>query len=105
MMENSNTVIENGQFNLAIFLKQNFLILLGFLVLLIPTIINLVNSIWKSDDQAHGPIILAIVIWLFWQVKDKIAKINTTPNPILGFMFVISALFIYTRSFSIDFDF
>ncbi|WP_288841335.1 exosortase B [uncultured Deefgea sp.] len=95
MMENSNTVIENGQFNLAIFLKQNFLILLGFLVLLIPTIINLVNSIWKSDDQAHGPIILAIVIWLFWQVKDKIAKINTTPNPILGFMFVISALFIY----------
>ena len=95
MMENSNAVIENGQFNLAVFFKQNILILIGFLALAIPTIITLSKGIWQNDDQAHGPIILAIVIWLFWQVKGQIAAIDAKSNPIIGFALVIIALLFY----------
>ncbi|WP_297572285.1 exosortase B [uncultured Deefgea sp.] len=95
MMKQTNIAIKNGQFNLAVFLKQNILILIGFLALAVPTIIGLAKSLWQSDDQAHGPIILAIVVWLFWQVKDQIAAIDAKSNPIMGFAIVIIALLFY----------
>nr|WP_314900888.1 exosortase B [uncultured Deefgea sp.] len=94
-MEQTSAVSKNGQFDLAVFFKQNILILIGFLALAIPTIISLAKGIWQSDDQAHGPIILAIVIWLFWQVKDKIAAVDAQSNSIIGFSLVIIALLFY----------
>ncbi|MBM5574870.1 hypothetical protein [Deefgea sp. CFH1-16] len=58
-MTKINDEIRNGQFNLAVFFKHNLLILIGFLALAIPSVFSLSQGLWQSDDQAHGPIILA----------------------------------------------
>jgi exosortase B len=94
-MTTLHPAIENGQFSLAVFLKQNSLIVFSFLILAIPTIITLANGIWQSDDQAHGPIILAIVGWLFWQIKEKITGLKTKPAITFAFILIIPALLVY----------
>ncbi|QLI83300.1 exosortase B [Chitinibacter fontanus] len=86
---------QNGQFNLAVFFQQNLLILFGVLALAIPTIMTLASGIWQSDDQAHGPIIFGIVIWLFWQLKDQIIQLETKPSLAAAYVLIIPALLLY----------
>lgn len=50
---------------------------LGVLVLLVPTYLDLQGGIWSSDDQGHGPIIVAVVIWLLWRMKDRLVALRS----------------------------
>ena len=38
----------------------------GLLVLYVPTFYDAATGIWQDSENAHGPIILAIVVWLIW---------------------------------------
>jgi exosortase B len=51
-------------------------VLLGLLVLYIPTYYDLSTTLWGNDDQAHGPIVLMVVLFLFWQNREHLH-----PNP------------------------
>src|SRR5450759_437508 len=42
-------------------------ILLGLMVLYVPTFYDLFNGLWATEEQAHGPIILALAIWLIYR--------------------------------------
>lgn len=44
-------------------------VLLGLLVLYLPTYYDLANGIWNSEEQAHGPIVLAVALYLIWQAR------------------------------------
>ena len=62
-------------------------ILLGVLALYVPTYYSLLNGIWNTDDQRHGPIVLMVVLFLFWQNRDLLLSKNATTDqarPILG---------------------
>ena len=39
-------------------------IIIGLTVLYGPSLVDLFSGIWRSDEQMHGPIVLAISIWL-----------------------------------------
>ncbi len=39
----------------------------GFLCLLGPTLYRLFTGTWTTEEQAHGPIILALSLWLIWR--------------------------------------
>lgn len=39
----------------------------GLLVLYVPTVILLHRGLWDQEAYAHGPIVLAIALWLFWR--------------------------------------
>jgi exosortase B len=54
----------------------------GLAALYLPTYWNAAGGIWQDDDMAHGPIILAVVVWLFWQLRASIA--STPVAPALG---------------------
>ncbi|AKJ27910.1 exosortase B [Caldimonas brevitalea] len=43
----------------------------GLLVLYVPTFLELSKTIWKSEEQGHGPLILAVSLWIFWQKRDE----------------------------------
>lgn len=51
---------------------------LGLIALYIPTYIDLAHTLWASDEQGHGPIILALALWFLWQ---KRSEINALPSP------------------------
>lgn len=40
---------------------------LGFLALFIPTLITLFSDMWIEGDQAHGPMILGLSLWLLYR--------------------------------------
>lgn len=44
-----------------------WLLLVGLLPLFIPTFYDLLQGPWSTEDQAHGPVILALSLWLLYR--------------------------------------
>lgn len=57
-------------------LREWWPVLLGLAALYVPTYYALATGLWRSDDQAHGPIVLMVVLFLFWQNREQLR-----PNP------------------------
>ena len=50
-------------------LKAWWPIVIGLLVLYVPTYWMLAHGLWNSDDYAHGPIVLVVTLFLIWQQR------------------------------------
>ncbi len=50
-------------------LKTWWPIVLGLLVLYVPTYWGMAHGLWNSDDYAHGPIVLIVTLYLIWQQR------------------------------------
>ena len=50
----------------------------------VPAYMELARSIWSTDEQGHGPIILALSIWLFYANRHAWAALDHSPVPIAG---------------------
>jgi exosortase B len=71
-------------------------ILSGLAVLYSPTYYNLANTIWQSEEQAHGPIILAVVLFILWQKRDCLAgEIQNLSKPFAGWLLLLFGLLLY----------
>lgn len=70
-------------------------ILLGLLVLYVPTFYDLFNGLWSTEEQAHGPVILALSIWLIFRLWPRMMERSAgKPTSVAGwFVFVIALLF------------
>lgn len=42
-------------------------LIVGLIALYVPTLVDLFLGIWSSDEQKHGPIVLAIACWLAYR--------------------------------------
>lgn len=67
----------------------------GLLVLYIPTFYDLANGIWQEDEYAHGPIIIAIILWLIWDKRRVLLTAPTRTAPVTGLMLLIFGLLLY----------
>ncbi|WP_341677864.1 exosortase B [Niveibacterium sp. SC-1] len=67
-------------------------ILIGMVVLYVPTVVSLFQDIWLSDEQGHGPIVLGLVIWLFHRAWPKIyaARSGGADSGVLWGVFALS---------------
>lgn len=80
-----------------------FPLLLGLVILYIPTYYNLATVTWQSEDQAHGPIIVLIIIYLVWMRRDYLlVPSNTKTSPVLGWLSLIFGLVLYVIGRSQD---
>jgi len=70
-------------------------VLAGLLVLYVPTFYGLANTIWQEDDYAHGPIILAVIVWLIWDRRQVLLAARTHTAPVPGFALLIFGLLLY----------
>ena|SRR6218665_294891 len=59
-------------------------VVLGFLIMFVPTTADLSSKIWVRDEQGHGPIILAVSAWLFYQKRHELLAMRSRPDHILG---------------------
>lgn len=56
-------------------------VLVGLLCLYLPTFWDLFHGLWATEEQAHGPIILALSLWLLYrQWPAMLAKSAGTPT-------------------------
>ena len=76
-------------------LKNYWIVLFGFLALALPSVWSLSQTLWKGEDQEHGPILLAIVLWLFWRIANTKSVFTKKPQAWIGFILVIFSAFIY----------
>ena len=42
-------------------------IVVGLMALYVPSVIDLFKGIWSTDEQAHGPVVLSIAVWLMYR--------------------------------------
>jgi exosortase len=57
------------------FLRGAWPLVLGFVVLAIPTIMTLADQTWSKESGAHGPIILAAGAWLLWRQAPEFKRL------------------------------
>lgn len=76
-------------------------VLLGLAVLYGPTIYGLANGLWQSEDQAHGPLILAVVLWLAWSGRSAFSQ-PAQPRPLAGWLWLVPGLLCYAVGRSQD---
>ena len=68
---------------------------LGFLLLYGPTYWSLAHTIWASDEQGHGPIILAVSAWLLFEKRHELAALDSKPSLGLGALVLGFGLLFY----------
>lgn len=73
-----------------------FPMVVGLLLLYVPTYQTLASDIWSSDEQGHGPIILLISMFLFWLKKDVFLTSETgVTTSLFGFLLLILGFVLY----------
>ena len=70
-------------------------ILIGLLFLYFPTYENLASTIWVSDDQAHGPLIILIVGYLIWNQREYFLTQSRQQSLVFGSVFLFVGLVSY----------
>jgi exosortase B len=53
------------------------------------------ETIWQSEEQGHGAIILAVMLWLFWTLRHDIQDLRDRPAPWIGWPVFIVGLLVY----------
>ena len=78
------------------------LLALGFALLYGPAYVELSKTVWVTDEQGHGPIILAVAAWLLYQQRHALAALPAKPVPALGWPLLVFALLLYALGRSQD---
>lgn len=77
-------------------------VLVSLLCLYVPVFHDLFVTVWNSDTQSHGPIVLAIGLWFFYfKTKQILEKPQTfKSSPVIGWSLVILGGGIYVVGYS-----
>ncbi len=72
-------------------------IMVGLALLYLPSLYDLFTGIWAEDEQFHGPIVLAISLWLLQRnwAKMEAASLGEQPSA-WGWPLVLIALLLYS---------
>ncbi len=77
-------------------------VFLSLLVLYVPVFHDLFVTVWNTDTQSHGPIVLGIGLWFFYfktrQILEK--PHNITPAKGIGWFFILLGGLLYLIGYS-----
>jgi exosortase B len=78
--------------------------LAGFAAMYLPVYWWAATTIWQTDEQAHGAIILLVVGWLFWQQRQAILAAPRQPAAAAGWTGFALGIMVYVagRVFNIS---
>jgi exosortase B len=80
-----------------------WIVIAGLAAMFGPSFNDLFNGIWATDENAHGPIVLAVALWLLYNKWNEIAdSIEYAPAPALGWPVLVFALLLYALGRSQD---
>ncbi|WP_428312163.1 exosortase B [Hydrocarboniphaga sp.] len=65
---------------------------IGLACMYLPTFVTLFQTIWTSDKQGQGPIVLGLSVWLVWRKwGELISPDSSEPAPRLGWTIIVLA--------------
>ena len=71
------------------------LLVLGFAALYVPTYLSLAQRVWASDEQGHGPIVLALSLYLLYAKRHELAAAPAAPDRWVGVPLLLVGLVLY----------
>lgn len=78
------------------------LLVAGFALLYVPAWADLAKTVWATDEQGHGPIILAVSFWLLYRRRHDLAALPARPLNWLGWPLLVLSLALYALGRSQD---
>ncbi|TVT47860.1 MAG: exosortase B [Denitromonas halophila] len=54
------------------------IVALGLAIMYVPSFIDLFRTIWSTDEQAHGPIVLGLSVWLLWRKWPDVMAVEAS---------------------------
>lgn len=79
------------------------LLLTGYALMYVPAYMELARSVWSTDEQGHGPIILLVSVWLFYSHRHALAAVVPAPMPWSGGVILALGLIAYVLGRSLSF--
>jgi exosortase B len=64
----------------------------AFIAAYVPTVLRLVEGPWQTEQEGHGPLIIAASVWLVWQSRAQLKAVELRPSPILGWTALLFGL-------------
>jgi exosortase B len=58
----------------------------------VPTVLGLIDGPWQTEQEGHGPLIIAASLWLVWQSREKLRAVEISPAPVLGWTTLLIGL-------------
>jgi exosortase B len=74
----------------------------GLVSMYLPTYMTLEASIWRIVGQGHGPVMLALTLWLIWQRLPAFTSSAAQPSPLAGMLALTAGLLCYALGHSQD---
>ena len=76
----------------------------GLLVMYGPTAFDLLNGgLWTTGEYGHGPLILAVSLWLMWKRwQDGARNLAPAPRPKLAWPLLVLGAFLFTSGRSLQ---
>ncbi len=78
------------------------LLVLGFALLYVPAWVHLSRTVWATDEQGHGPIILVVAFWLIYRRRHELAALPAASSGALGWPLLLFSLALYALGQSQD---
>jgi exosortase len=63
-----------------------------FLIAYLPTFKSLFDGPWQTEQEGHGPLIIAAALWLVWQSRDRLRSVPIVPALSAGWAALFSGL-------------
>jgi exosortase B len=57
-----------------------------------PTILSLIDGPWQTEQEGHGPLIIAASLWLLWQSREKLRILEISAAPVAGWTALLIGL-------------
>jgi exosortase B len=68
------------------------LVAVSFIAAYFPTLKSLMDGPWQTEQEGHGPLIIAAALWLIWQSRAKLKSTPLAPAPIVGWAILLCGL-------------
>ena len=57
-----------------------------------PTLLSLIDGPWQTEQEGHGPLIMAASLWWVWQSRARLKSVEISPAPIAGWAILLCGL-------------
>ncbi len=71
------------------------LMIAGLVPMYAPVFWGFVDTVWATEEQGHGPIVLAISAWLMWRKRAELQALETPGNRLVGGLLLALGAFLY----------
>ncbi|XHS80383.1 exosortase B [Burkholderiaceae bacterium UC74_6] len=86
----------------AVDLPAALLIAVGLACMYGPRYLELSQTIWRSDEQGHGPIILAVSLWLLYSARHTLEQLKSHPAPVQGFLLLAFGSLLFAAGYALE---